>query len=88
MNQPRYYAGEFEDDGRKLHAAFLVLLLLLIASLLFYCAFWAGGVLERERAAEEARLIAKATRGAGRADWSQFNCRELVNICKKREASR
>jgi hypothetical protein len=88
MNQTRYYAGEFDSD-RKMHGAFLLVVVLVLAGLTHYAAFWAGGVLAIEAERETQRLAAPKVAPLAKADWSQFNCRELVNICRKRiEASR
>jgi hypothetical protein len=92
MNQPRYYAGEFDGD-RKISGAFALVIVLVLAAFTHYAAFWAGGEFAVAAERETQRLAAeppKATSAAvAKADWSQFNCRELINICRKRyEAKR
>jgi hypothetical protein len=92
MNQPRYYAGEFDGD-RKMNGAFVLVVVLLLCAASHYAAFWAGGELAVAAERETQRLAAEAPKATSAAvakpDWSQFNCRELINICRKRyEAKR
>lgn len=91
MNQPRYYAGEFDND-RNLNAAFILIVVILLAVLTHYSAFWAGGVLAIEAREEAERIAAAAPKRqpapVAKADWTQFSCKDLANICRKRLAEK